>query len=63
MMGIILIVRNRTTNERCNVEWGGAIITLALGLQQRQGFANVRGKSEAHESHFMFPGVWERVRE
>jgi hypothetical protein len=30
------------------------VATLALGLQPRQGFAKVRAKSEARESHFMF---------
>jgi hypothetical protein len=33
------------------------VITLALGSQPRQGFTKVRAKSEAQESHFMFPGV------
>ncbi len=32
------------------------VATLALGLQPRQGLAKVRAKSEARESHFMFPG-------
>jgi hypothetical protein len=32
------------------------VVTLALGSQSRQGFARVRAKKEAQESHFMLPG-------
>jgi len=39
------------------------VTTLALGSRPRQGLAKVRAKSEAQESHFMLPGVWECVRE
>jgi hypothetical protein len=39
------------------------VATLALGSQPRQGFAKVRAKYEAWESHFMFPGVQKSVRE
>ncbi len=39
------------------------VTTLALGLQLRQRLAKVRAKREAHESHLMFPGVYESVRE
>jgi hypothetical protein len=34
-----------------------------LGLQPRQRLAKVWAKNQAWESHFMFPGVWESVRE
>jgi hypothetical protein len=37
--------------------------TLTLGSQTRQGLAKVQAKSEAQESHFMLPWVWENVRE
>jgi hypothetical protein len=39
------------------------VATLALGSRLRQGLAKVRVKSEARESQFMLPGVWESVRE
>jgi hypothetical protein len=39
------------------------VTTLVLDLRPKQGLAKVRAKSEAQESHFMFPGVWESVRE
>jgi len=35
----------------------GFVATLALGSQLRQRPIKVRAKSEAQESHFMFPGV------
>jgi hypothetical protein len=38
------------------------VTTLALGSQPRQGLVKVRTNGEAHESHFMFPRVWESVR-
>jgi len=44
-------------NESSNVA------TLALGSRPKQGFAKVWTKNETHESHFMFPGVQESVRE
>jgi hypothetical protein len=34
-----------------------------LGLRPKQGLTKVWAKSEARESHFMLPGVWESVRE
>jgi hypothetical protein len=34
-----------------------------LGSQPKQGLAKVRAKSETWESHFMFPGMQESVRE
>ncbi len=40
-----------------------SIATLALGSQPKQGLAKVRAKSETWESHFMFPGMQESVRE
>jgi hypothetical protein len=40
-----------------------SVTTLTLGSQPRQGFTKVRAKSEAQKSHFMFPKVWESVRE
>jgi uncharacterized membrane protein len=33
------------------------VATLTLGSQPKQWLAKVRAKSEARESHFMFPGV------
>jgi hypothetical protein len=39
------------------------IAALVLGLQPKQGLAKVRAKSEAQESYFMLPEVWESVRE
>ncbi len=39
------------------------VVILALGLQPRQRLVKVRAKSEARESHFMLPKVWESVRE
>jgi hypothetical protein len=42
----------------------GYVITLALGSQPRQGFARVRAKREARESHLMLPrsvGEYERM--
>ncbi len=39
------------------------VTPLALGSWPRLGLAKVRAKSQAWESHFMFPGVWESVRE
>jgi hypothetical protein len=39
------------------------VITLALGLQPKQGFARVRAKKEARESHLMLPGMQKNVRE
>jgi hypothetical protein len=56
--------------KMCNVDnfvcfFGQFLIvtTLALGSWPRQGLLKVRTKSEAYESHFMLPGVWESVRE
>jgi hypothetical protein len=34
-----------------------------LGSQPKQGLAKVWAKSETWESHFMFPGMQESVRE
>jgi hypothetical protein len=39
------------------------VVTLALGSRPKQGLVKVRAKCEAREAHFMFPGVWENVRE
>jgi hypothetical protein len=39
------------------------VVTLALGSRPRQKFTNVRAESEAQESHFMFSGVQEGVKE
>jgi hypothetical protein len=39
------------------------VATLALGSWPKQGLAKVRAKNEAWESHFMFLGVWESVKE
>jgi hypothetical protein len=39
------------------------VATLALGLQPRQGLVKVQAKNVAWESHFMFLGVWESVKE
>jgi len=39
------------------------ITTLTLDSRLRQGLVKGWAKSEAQESHFMFPGVWEYVRE
>jgi hypothetical protein len=44
-----------------NMVWN--VATPALGLQLKQGLAKVRAKKEARESHFMFPGVQESVKE
>jgi hypothetical protein len=33
------------------------VVTLTLGSRPKQGLAKVQAKSEARESHFMFPGV------
>jgi hypothetical protein len=40
-----------------------ATLTLGLRPKQAQGLVKVRAKSEARESHSMFLGVWESVRE
>jgi hypothetical protein len=39
------------------------VATLALGLQPRQGLARLWAKREARESHLMFPGVQNNVKE
>jgi hypothetical protein len=39
------------------------VATLVLGSQPRQGLRKVRVKNETQESHFMFLGVEESVRE
>ncbi len=39
------------------------VATLTLGSRPKQGLAKVRAKCEGRESHFMFLGVWESVRE
>ncbi len=39
------------------------VATLALGLWPGQDLTKVRTKSEARESHFMLPRMWENVRE
>jgi hypothetical protein len=39
------------------------VVTLALGLQPRQGIARLRAKREAGESHLMLPRVQKSVRE
>jgi hypothetical protein len=41
----------------------GDVTTLALGSWSKQRFAKVQAKSEAWESNFMLPGMWESVRE
>jgi len=38
-------------------------LNLELMTKARQGLAKVRVKSETQESHFMFLGLWESVRE
>jgi hypothetical protein len=43
--------------------WNNIITTLILRSQPRQGFARVRAKREARESHLMLPGVKKNVRE
>jgi hypothetical protein len=40
-----------------------SVATLTLGSWPKQGLAKVRAKCEGRESHFMFPRVWESVRE
>jgi hypothetical protein len=63
--------RRRSINSRIiglqkwNISGGGgtardttwSTTTLALGLRLKQGFAKVRTKNEAQESHFTLPGV------
>jgi hypothetical protein len=39
------------------------IVTLTLGWQPKEGLAKVWAKREARESHFMFPRVYESVKE
>jgi hypothetical protein len=39
------------------------VVTLALGSRPRQGLVKMRAKCEARESHFIFLGVCESVRE
>jgi hypothetical protein len=39
------------------------VTTLALGSRLRQGLARVQDKREARETHFIFSGVQENVRE
>ncbi len=39
------------------------VVTLALGLQPRQGLARLWAKREARESHLMFPRVQNNVKE
>jgi hypothetical protein len=39
------------------------VATLALGSWPMQGLTKVEAKYEAWESHFMFPGMQESVRE
>jgi len=39
------------------------VVTLTLGSWPRQGLVKLRAKSEAQESHFTFPRMWECVRE
>jgi hypothetical protein len=44
--------------------WNHLIVaTLTLGLRLKPGLAKVRAKYEPWESHFMFSGVQESVRE
>jgi hypothetical protein len=38
-------------------------MTLALRSQPKQGLVKVQAKSEAQKSHFIFPRVYESVRE
>jgi hypothetical protein len=39
------------------------VTTLTLGSRPRQGLAKVLAKSEVEESHFIFLGVKESVRD
>jgi len=41
----------------------GSVITLTLSSWLKQGLANVQAKNETQESHFMFSGVQESVKE
>jgi hypothetical protein len=43
--------------------WNNIVTTLILRTQPKQGFARVRAKREAWESHLMLPGVKKSVRE
>jgi hypothetical protein len=54
---------NTTNNCRIYTIDYSSVTTLALGSRPRQELANVQGESEAQESHFMLPGVYEGVRE
>jgi hypothetical protein len=39
------------------VAWSINVATLVLGSRPKQGFAKVRAKSEARDSHFMLKGM------
>jgi hypothetical protein len=48
----------------CDFKLGNkSVITLALGLWQRQGLAKVQAKSVAWESHSMLLAVYKSVKE
>jgi len=59
-MNVPPIVKNKI---KCEHLVGYYVTTLTLSLRLKQGLAKVRAKYEAQESHFMFPGVQESVRE
>jgi hypothetical protein len=45
------------TSYQMHATRGKNVATLTLDLQPKQGFAKVRAKNEAQESHFMIPKV------
>jgi hypothetical protein len=45
------------------IKYNIIVATLALGSQLMQRLARMWAKREAHESHFMLPGMQKSVRE
>jgi hypothetical protein len=52
----MVIIVNILHQKKC-------VTTLTLGSQPRQGLAKGWAKNETWESHFMFPRMWENVKE
>jgi hypothetical protein len=63
LMSLPHLLAQRTIGRVPQVDYSQdhVVVTLALGLQPRQGLARVRAKREARESYLMLPGVQKSV--
>jgi hypothetical protein len=62
---VLLVLFLKKLGLRLLLSWNNnvLVVTLALGLRLRQGFARLWAKEGSRESHNILPGVWEGVKE